>query len=95
MSPTLTKWPVWSFLQFGIRTCSHDVLRGPLRSSLGICHSGLVLFLPLVVNLESTMEFLSASIQKLNIWEKKSANEVRTRDLREFMCCTHLGPAAE
>lgn len=53
-------------------TCLHDVLRGPLRGSLRVCHSALVLFLPLVVYLESAMEFLSASFQKLNIWGKKS-----------------------
>ena len=78
------KWPSGSFLKFGIRTCSYDILRGPLRGSLGVCHSGLVLFLPLVVNLEPAMKFLSASFQKLNIWGKKSANEVKSRDLKEL-----------
>lgn len=62
---------LWVLFQVRKRTCSHNVLRGSLRGSLRVCYSGLVLFLPLVVNLESAMEFLSASFQKLNICEKK------------------------
>ena len=57
-------------------TCYHNILWGPLRSTFLVCASGLVGFLPLMINLKPPLKLQPAGFQKLNVCNHQNGQKI-------------------